>query len=97
MGRFGAGGRRHRVGRPALRGRLRRCAARTRPGRAVRRRPRRGQRDLGHERRGGGGRGLDTALPELVRSLTARGIDAGHGRDSFASLIELIRERAQPG
>ncbi|WP_020670003.1 NAD(P)-dependent oxidoreductase [Amycolatopsis nigrescens] len=37
--------------------------------------------------------GLDTRLPELVRSLTADGIDAGHGRDSFASLIEIIRHR----
>ncbi|WP_433326316.1 NAD(P)-dependent oxidoreductase [Spirillospora sp. CA-294931] len=36
-------------------------------------------------------RGLDTALPELIKSLTARSIDAGHGKDSFASLIETIR------
>ncbi|MBB5081581.1 NAD(P)-dependent oxidoreductase [Nonomuraea endophytica] len=36
-------------------------------------------------------RGLDTALPELIQSLTARGIDAGHGKDSFASLVEILR------
>ncbi|MFC6016999.1 NAD(P)-dependent oxidoreductase [Plantactinospora solaniradicis] len=36
-------------------------------------------------------RGLDTALPELIKSLTTRGIDAGHGKDSFASLVEIIR------
>ncbi|MGK8524998.1 NAD(P)-dependent oxidoreductase [Nocardia asteroides] len=34
--------------------------------------------------------GINTELPELVRSLTYRGIEAGHGRDSFASLIETI-------
>ncbi|KAB2345918.1 imine reductase family protein [Actinomadura rudentiformis] len=36
-------------------------------------------------------RGLDTALPELIKSLTDQGIDAGHGKDSFASLVEIIR------
>ncbi|WP_067814138.1 NAD(P)-binding domain-containing protein [Actinomadura kijaniata] len=41
----------------------------------------------------GRARGLDTALPELIQSLTARGIDAGHGKDSFASLTEIIRAR----
>lgn len=34
--------------------------------------------------------GLGTALPRLVRSLTRQGIEAGYGRDSFASLIEII-------
>ncbi|WP_017589980.1 NAD(P)-dependent oxidoreductase [Nocardiopsis ganjiahuensis] len=36
-------------------------------------------------------RGIDTALPELIRSLTAKGIEAGHGRASFASLVEVLR------
>ncbi|GAB2581853.1 NAD(P)-binding domain-containing protein [Streptomyces capparidis] len=44
----------------------------------------------------GRARGLDTALPELVKSLTARGIAAGHGRDSFASLVEIIRDGTTP-
>ncbi|UAK32168.1 NAD(P)-dependent oxidoreductase [Nocardia asteroides] len=35
-------------------------------------------------------RGINTELPQLIRSLTHRGIEAGHGRDSFASLIETI-------
>ncbi|WP_243726235.1 NAD(P)-binding domain-containing protein [Actinomadura rubrisoli] len=38
-------------------------------------------------------RGLDTALPELIQALTTRGIDAGHGMDSFASLTEILRAR----
>ncbi|ONK16123.1 hypothetical protein [Streptomyces sp. MP131-18] len=36
--------------------------------------------------------GLDPALPLLIRTLTRRGTDAGHGRDSFASLIEVIKD-----
>ncbi|MGO1054649.1 NAD(P)-dependent oxidoreductase [Crossiella sp. CA198] len=39
-------------------------------------------------------RGLDPGLPRLVESLTARGIAAGFGRDSFASLVEVIRGSA---
>lgn len=39
-------------------------------------------------------RGLDTDLSELIRSLTHKGIKAGYGRDSFASLVEIIRGRA---
>lgn len=38
-------------------------------------------------------RGLDAGLPQLVEELTARGIDAGHGSESFASLIEVIGRR----
>ncbi len=37
-------------------------------------------------------RGIDTALPRLIKSLTHKGIDAGHGKDSFASLIEIIAD-----
>ncbi|PRX96338.1 NAD(P)-dependent oxidoreductase [Allonocardiopsis opalescens] len=36
-------------------------------------------------------RGVDSALPRLVQSLTARGIAAGRGRESFAGLVEVIR------
>ncbi|MCE7006664.1 NAD(P)-dependent oxidoreductase [Kibdelosporangium philippinense] len=36
-------------------------------------------------------RGLDSGLPRLIQSLTARGIAAGHGRESFASLVNVIR------
>ncbi|WP_329429033.1 NAD(P)-binding domain-containing protein [Streptosporangium sp. NBC_01495] len=35
--------------------------------------------------------GLDTALPQLIRALTSKGIAAGHGKDSYASLIEIMR------
>lgn len=35
-------------------------------------------------------RGISTELPHLIRSLTRRGIEDGHGADSFASLIESI-------
>jgi hypothetical protein len=38
-------------------------------------------------------RGLDTELPRLVRTLTAKGIAAGHGNDSFASLVEIVGAR----
>jgi 3-hydroxyisobutyrate dehydrogenase-like beta-hydroxyacid dehydrogenase len=34
--------------------------------------------------------GLDTALPEAVRSLYARAIAAGHGKDNWTSLYEVI-------
>ncbi|MEO3929075.1 NAD(P)-binding domain-containing protein [Micromonosporaceae bacterium B7E4] len=36
-------------------------------------------------------RGIDTSLPTLIKSLTHQGIAAGHGKDSFASLVEVIR------
>nr|WP_052478858.1 NAD(P)-dependent oxidoreductase [Kibdelosporangium sp. MJ126-NF4]CEL20972.1 3-hydroxyisobutyrate dehydrogenase [Kibdelosporangium sp. MJ126-NF4]CTQ95514.1 3-hydroxyisobutyrate dehydrogenase (EC 1.1.1.31) [Kibdelosporangium sp. MJ126-NF4] len=36
-------------------------------------------------------RGLDAALPRVVQSLTAQGIAAGRGSESFASLVEVIR------
>lgn len=36
-------------------------------------------------------RGMDAALPKVVQDLTARGIAAGHGAESFASLVEVIR------
>ncbi|ALG07041.1 NAD(P)-dependent oxidoreductase [Kibdelosporangium phytohabitans] len=36
-------------------------------------------------------RGMDAALPKVVQALTARGIAAGRGAESFASLVEVIR------
>lgn len=36
-------------------------------------------------------RGLDPELPRLIQALTSKGIAAGHGSDSFASLVEIIR------
>jgi 3-hydroxyisobutyrate dehydrogenase-like beta-hydroxyacid dehydrogenase len=47
---------------------------------------------MGHLVRAHEMRGLDAALPQLVAGLTSRGIDAGHGSDSFASLIEIIKQ-----
>lgn len=38
--------------------------------------------------------GLDAALPRLIESVTAEGIAAGLGKQSFASLVEVIRSRA---
>ena len=36
--------------------------------------------------------GLDTALPDAIKSLYDRAIARGHGRDGWASLIEIIRK-----
>ncbi|TQM09151.1 NAD(P)-dependent oxidoreductase [Pseudonocardia kunmingensis] len=38
--------------------------------------------------------GLDTVLPEAVKSLYDRTIAAGHGRDNWTSLYEVITKRA---
>lgn len=35
--------------------------------------------------------GVDTSLPALIKSLTDKGIAAGYGKDSFASLVEILR------
>lgn len=35
--------------------------------------------------------GLDTALPKAVQSLYHRAIEAGHGRDSWTALVNVIR------
>ncbi|MFB7620681.1 hypothetical protein [Kitasatospora sp. NPDC056181] len=37
-------------------------------------------------------RGVDTALPELLARQTEQAIEAGHGADSYARLIEGIRK-----
>ncbi|MEN3610591.1 NAD(P)-binding domain-containing protein [Plantactinospora sp. ZYX-F-223] len=39
---------------------------------------------------------IDTSLPVLIKSLTDQGIAAGHGKDSFASLVEVIRGPGRP-
>ncbi|GHB76430.1 3-hydroxyisobutyrate dehydrogenase [Streptomyces viridiviolaceus] len=39
-------------------------------------------------------RGLDTALPALLKSTMERAKAAGHGSDSFASVIEVLAETA---
>jgi 3-hydroxyisobutyrate dehydrogenase-like beta-hydroxyacid dehydrogenase len=36
--------------------------------------------------------GLDTALPDAIKSLYDRAIARGHGRDGWASLVEVIRK-----
>ncbi|MFD9905057.1 NAD(P)-dependent oxidoreductase [Streptomyces sp. NPDC059063] len=36
-------------------------------------------------------RGVDNALPELLKSMMERAHAAGHGQDSYASLIEVLR------
>ncbi|MEV0075026.1 NAD(P)-dependent oxidoreductase [Nocardia neocaledoniensis] len=41
-------------------------------------------------------RGIDSELPRLIRALTHRGIAAGHGADSFASLIDVIAKSPRP-
>jgi 3-hydroxyisobutyrate dehydrogenase-like beta-hydroxyacid dehydrogenase len=37
--------------------------------------------------------GQDTALPDAVRSLYERMVDAGYGGDSWTRMIDVIRER----
>ncbi|GAA1952302.1 hypothetical protein [Amycolatopsis minnesotensis] len=46
---------------------------------------------MGHLVRACEEHGLDAGLPRLIESLTAKGIAAGLGEKSFASLAELIR------
>ncbi|MFD0206271.1 MULTISPECIES: imine reductase family protein [Saccharothrix] len=36
-------------------------------------------------------RGLDNALPELLKSTMERANAAGHGSDSFAGVVEVLR------
>ncbi|MGX2998079.1 NAD(P)-dependent oxidoreductase [Streptomyces sp. JNUCC 64] len=38
--------------------------------------------------------GVDTTLPAAVHEVFARGVAAGHGADSFTSLLEVIRKAA---
>ncbi|MFF8810946.1 NAD(P)-dependent oxidoreductase [Streptomyces pactum] len=41
-----------------------------------------------------GSRGVDNALPELLKATMERARDAGHGADSFAGVIEVLRKPA---
>lgn len=38
-------------------------------------------------------RGIDNSLPELLKSAMRRAKAAGHGSDSYASVIEVLRTR----
>ncbi|MFI8193759.1 NAD(P)-dependent oxidoreductase [Streptomyces sp. NPDC085946] len=40
-------------------------------------------------------RGVDNALPELLKAAMERARDAGHGSDSFASVVEVLRRPAE--
>ncbi|MEU5836286.1 NAD(P)-binding domain-containing protein [Streptomyces diacarni] len=51
------------------------------------------QRTLGILQHADALRGVTSGLPELVGRLTDRAIAEGHGEDSFARLIEFLRER----
>lgn len=41
-------------------------------------------------------RGIDNALPELLKATMERTRDLGHGSDSYASVIEALRKGASP-
>lgn len=46
---------------------------------------------IGHLLHAAAARGIDTALPELLKGLMERTAAAGHGQDSYASVIEALR------
>ncbi|MFE0099993.1 NAD(P)-dependent oxidoreductase [Streptomyces sp. NPDC059009] len=46
---------------------------------------------IGHLIHAAAGRGIDNALPELLKSTMERASSAGHGNDSYASVIEVLR------
>ncbi|AYA18002.1 NAD(P)-dependent oxidoreductase [Streptomyces alfalfae] len=46
---------------------------------------------IGHLIHAAEARGVDNALPELIRSTMRRAADAGHGSDSYAGVIEVLR------
>jgi len=48
---------------------------------------------IGHLVHAAEARGVDNALPELLKSMMERASAAGHGSDSFASLVELFAGR----
>lgn len=39
-------------------------------------------------------RGIDNSLPELLKSAMSQAKSAGHGADSYASVIEVLRNPA---
>ncbi|WEB40963.1 NAD(P)-binding domain-containing protein [Streptomyces yunnanensis] len=49
---------------------------------------------VGHLLHAAAARGVDTALPELLKGLMERTAAAGHGSDSYASVIEALRRPA---
>ncbi|MFJ9414274.1 NAD(P)-dependent oxidoreductase [Streptomyces sp. NPDC101227] len=46
---------------------------------------------IDHLRHAAAARGIDNALPDLLKSVMERAAKAGHGRDSYASVIEVLR------
>ena len=48
-------------------------------------------RALDHIVEASAARGVDPALPEVVRTLTRAAIDAGHGADGFSRVVDLLR------
>ncbi|MDT0344429.1 NAD(P)-dependent oxidoreductase [Streptomyces litchfieldiae] len=46
---------------------------------------------IGHLIHAAAARGIDNALPELLKSAMERASSAGHGSDSYASVIEVLR------
>ncbi|MFF7857428.1 NAD(P)-binding domain-containing protein [Streptomyces sp. NPDC007904] len=49
---------------------------------------------VGHLIHAAAARGVDNALPELLKSVMERASAAGHGFDSYASVIEVLRNRS---
>ncbi|WP_067827970.1 NAD(P)-dependent oxidoreductase [Actinomadura kijaniata] len=52
---------------------------------------------IGHLIHAAESRGIDNALPELLKTAMERTRDAGHGSDSYASVIEVLRTRKEEG
>ncbi|MGW6060675.1 NAD(P)-dependent oxidoreductase [Streptomyces sp. NPDC055189] len=52
---------------------------------------------IGHLIHAAAGRGVDNALPELLKATMERASAAGHGSDSYASVIETLRETPRDG
>ncbi|MFH8490834.1 NAD(P)-dependent oxidoreductase [Streptomyces longisporoflavus] len=52
---------------------------------------------IGHLIHAAADRGVDTALPELLKATMERASAAGHGSDSYASVIEVLRKASQNG
>jgi hypothetical protein len=39
-------------------------------------------------------RGIDGSVPETSRRLAAAAVDAGHGRDGYARIVDVVRRPA---
>jgi 3-hydroxyisobutyrate dehydrogenase-like beta-hydroxyacid dehydrogenase len=52
---------------------------------------------IGHLIHAAEARGVDTALPELLRAMMEKAAAAGHGADSYAGLIEVLRSPTGTG